>query len=62
MPTGVCPECEGEVRVSTDAEIGNFVTCPDCGVELEILETDPLEFDIVEGEEEEDFFDEDEEW
>jgi len=63
MLTGVCPECEGEVRVSTDVEIGDFVSCPDCGVELEVLETDPLEFDTVQGEDgEEDFFDEEEEW
>lgn len=63
MPIGVCPECEGEVRVSPDVDIGEFVSCPECGVELEVVETDPLEFDVVLGEEqEEDYFDEEEEW
>jgi alpha-aminoadipate carrier protein LysW len=62
MLTGICPDCDGEVRVSSDVEIGDYVSCPECGVELEILETDPLELDIVQEEDEEDYYDEEEEW
>jgi alpha-aminoadipate carrier protein LysW len=61
MPTGICPECDGEVRVSIDAEIGDCVSCPECSVELEILETDPLELDVMQ-EDEEDYLEEEEEW
>ncbi len=61
MPTGICPECDGEVRVSTDVEIGDTVSCPECGAELEIIETDPLELDLAQ-EDEEDYLDEEEEW
>jgi alpha-aminoadipate carrier protein LysW len=61
MVIGICPECDGEVSVSPEIEIGDFVSCPDCGVELEVIETDPLEFDIAPGEEE--YFEEEEdEW
>jgi len=61
MPTGICPACEGEVRVSPEVEIGDYLTCPECDAELEVIEVDPLEFDVVsEGEEE--YEEEEEEW
>jgi alpha-aminoadipate carrier protein LysW len=60
MATGICPECEGEVHVSSDVEVGEFVTCPECDTELEVIETDPVEFDIAGDFEEEE--EEDEEW
>lgn len=36
-----CPECEAEVALEKP-EKGEIVTCPDCGVELEVRETDPI--------------------
>ncbi len=60
MPSGICPECDSEVPVSPDVEIGDFVTCPECDTELEVVELDPLELDVV-SEFEEDFTEEDEE-
>ena len=57
VPTGMCPECEADVYVETDADKGDTIACDECGTELEIVGLDPIELDIVEeddeGEEEE---------
>jgi hypothetical protein len=34
-------------------EQGEIISCPDCAVELEIVNTHPLEFDVLEEEDEE---------
>ena len=60
VPTGICPECEAEVYVETDADKGDQVSCDECGTELEIVGLDPIELDIVEDDDE-DLDDEDEE-
>ena len=39
---GVCPECEGEVTIADDAQTGEIVVCPDCGIELELTSLDPV--------------------
>ncbi len=62
MPSGICPECDGEVRVSPDVEIGDFVTCPECDVELEVIEVDPLEFEVASELEEDSLEEDEEEW
>ena len=47
-----CPECESLVDVDTDeVEEGEIVTCPECGVELEVVNTNPIELDLAEDEE-----------
>ncbi len=33
-----CPECDAEVKIPDDVIIGEIVSCPDCGQELEIVE------------------------
>ena len=38
-----CPICAAEVRVASDAIAGELLVCDDCGAELELLETDPVE-------------------
>ncbi|MBI4470383.1 MAG: lysine biosynthesis protein LysW [Acidobacteria bacterium] len=60
MNTGICPDCDAEVEVSSDTEIGEFVTCDDCGARLEVTDTDPLELEVVPEEEEEEEEEEDE--
>lgn len=40
---GECPICAAEVHVAADAIAGEILVCDDCGAELEILETDPVE-------------------
>ena len=47
-----CPECESLVEVDVDEVVeGEIVTCPECGAELEIVNTNPIEFDLAEDEE-----------
>lgn len=54
MPTGNCPECEADVHVDIDSDKGDVVTCDECGTELEVVGLDPVELDIVEGDDEAD--------
>jgi alpha-aminoadipate carrier protein LysW len=62
-----CPECEAVIDEEFE-DIGEIITCPECGVELEVISIDPVEFDLapVDEEEEDEFrFDdaeEEEEW
>ena len=49
-----CPECEALMDLEEgDVEEGQLVSCPECGVELEVVNTNPLELDLAEDEEEE---------
>jgi alpha-aminoadipate carrier protein LysW len=47
-----CPECETVIDVGDDIEEGQRVDCPECGAELEVVNTNPLELNIVSTEEE----------
>lgn len=47
-----CPECEAVIDVGDDIEEGKRLDCPECGAELEVVNTNPLELDIVSTEEE----------
>ena len=38
-----CPICAAEVRVASDSIAGELLVCDDCGAELELLDTDPVE-------------------
>jgi len=39
---GECPVCAAEIEIAKDAISGELAVCGDCGVELEVLETDPV--------------------
>ena len=40
----VCPECDTPIIIDADeVEEGETVQCEECGMELEIVSTDPLE-------------------
>jgi len=67
-----CPECEALIDLDTDeVEEGELVSCPECGMDLEVISTNPVELRLDEGdelddddeddEEEDDLVDEDEE-
>jgi alpha-aminoadipate carrier protein LysW len=44
---GLCPECEGEVNIPADAQAGEILICPDCGVELELTGLDPVQLTLA---------------
>jgi len=51
----VCPECEGEVEIDEyDVDKGEIISCPECGVELEVVGLSPLQLDLAPREEDED--------
>lgn len=40
----VCPECDNPIIIDIDeVEEGETVLCEECGMELEVVSTDPLE-------------------
>jgi alpha-aminoadipate carrier protein LysW len=47
-----CPECGAEIIEEGELEEGEIVNCEDCGVELEVISEDPLEFALAPEEEE----------
>jgi alpha-aminoadipate carrier protein LysW len=48
---GTCPECEAELTLQ-DVEKGEIVQCAECGAELEVVNTNPIELDLAPEEEE----------
>jgi len=48
-----CPECEAKMEVDDDVEAGQTLDCPECGAALEVVNTNPVELDVIEPEDEE---------
>ncbi len=47
-----CPACEGSFFVDEEeVEEGDLISCEECGAELEVVGTNPLELEAVEDEE-----------
>jgi alpha-aminoadipate carrier protein LysW len=59
-----CPVCDGAIDVDEeDVDEGDSLSCDECGADLKVIGTDPLELesaDELEDEEEDDYEDEDE--
>ena len=55
---GYCPECEAVIDDDEFEDVGDVIPCPECGVELEVVSLDPVEFDLapVDDEDEDDEF------
>jgi alpha-aminoadipate carrier protein LysW len=54
----VCPECDNPLDIDVDdVEEGEIIQCDECGIDLEVVSSDPLELVPVD---EEDYSDEDE--
>ncbi|MGO8735956.1 MAG: lysine biosynthesis protein LysW [Terriglobia bacterium] len=49
----VCPECRTAIDVEDDVEEGQTLDCPECGAELQVVNTDPVELEVSSSEEEE---------
>ncbi|PYV15401.1 MAG: hypothetical protein DMG07_09855 [Acidobacteria bacterium] len=47
-----CPECEAVIDEEVE-DLGEIVSCPECGVELEVVSVDPVEFDLAPVDDEE---------
>ena len=46
-----CPECDNLLDIDEEeVEEGETVTCDECGTELEIVSTDPLQVTAVDAE------------
>jgi alpha-aminoadipate/glutamate carrier protein LysW len=50
-----CPECEAVIDEEFE-DIGEIIPCPECGVELEVISIDPIEFDLAPIDEDDDEF------
>jgi len=49
-----CPECEAIIDVEDDEiEEGRRLDCPECGAELEVVNTNPLELDLISSDDDE---------
>lgn len=50
-----CPECDNPISYEEDElEEGDLITCEECGAELQVVGTDPLELELADEEDEED--------
>jgi alpha-aminoadipate carrier protein LysW len=62
----VCPKCQGAIDVDEeDVDEGDTISCDECGADLRVVGTDPLELesaeDLEEDEDEDDLLEDDEE-
>jgi alpha-aminoadipate carrier protein LysW len=48
----VCPECDAQVNAGADAEVGEVITCSECGVDLEVTAVAPFAVAVAPPEEE----------
>lgn len=49
-----CPECGGVIDLEEDeVEEGEVMSCPECEVELEVVQTHPVHLNVISEEEEE---------
>ena len=56
-----CPECDAEIEIDEfDVDKGDLISCPECGTNLEVTTTSPVELEAVDDEEEDDDDDDDE--
>lgn len=61
--TATCPSCDTNIRLHGKLQIGQMITCPECGDVLEVVQLNPFKLDWAFEEpfdEEEEIFDEEE--
>lgn len=42
-----CIECDTPIELAADPVVGEILQCPDCCVELEIINLNPLQVDLA---------------
>jgi len=52
MSTVNCPECDAQVELTADTEVGEILVCSDCGVDLEVTSMDPAAVQLAPMEQE----------
>ena len=40
MAKVICPDCSAEFDVPDDVMVGEIVSCPDCGLDLEVVKVE----------------------
>jgi alpha-aminoadipate/glutamate carrier protein LysW len=56
----ICPECEFEIDIDEyDVDRGDTLDCDNCGVTLEIISLNPIEFEVASEDDEDEEEDED---
>lgn len=43
--TAKCPQCDADLAIAADAEVGEIISCDECGAELEVKSLDPVVLD-----------------
>lgn len=43
----LCPECDADVEIPSDAMENELVSCAECGIELEIMGLNPIELELA---------------
>ena len=60
MPA-TCPECDADLEVEDgDVDIDDEISCPECGSNLRVTGTSPLELDVSDDDDDDDDEDDDE--
>ena len=58
----MCPECDSDIDIDeADVDIGDELSCSECGALLRVASDVPLELELAEDEDEEDDLEEEEE-
>ena len=52
MSTATCIECDGVITLTDGLVKSEILQCPDCGVELEVMDIDPVKLEAAPQEEE----------
>ncbi len=59
--SAICPECDSPIDVDEfDADIGDELTCSECGSFLRVASDSPLEFELADEDEDEEEKDDEE--
>ena len=58
----MCPECDSDIDIDeTDVDIGDELSCSECGALLRVASDVPLELELAEDEDDDDDVEEEEE-